>query len=87
MITTHEKLFSFFKYLSDFSFFLYACHQPWLLSPLKALSYKIIPLNGIGTFVQFIIPSMITIFLGTVIGIVLKKIFPPLFGVLNGGRK
>lgn len=83
----NEKLFSYLSYLSGFSFFLYAIHMPFFVNSISKISWKIIPLHGIGCLIQFIIPVVLTIIIGTSIGIALKKICPPLFSVLNGGRR
>lgn len=86
LIVENANLFSFFSYLSGFSFFLYAIHQPFLETALNKISYKIIPLHGIGCLVQFIVPCFICIFIGTGIGILLKKWIRPIFNLLNGSR-
>lgn len=86
-IIVKSKLFSVVEYLSGFSFFLYAIHAPFLVNSLNKISYRLIPLHGLGCLVQFILSPLITITLGTAIGIALKKICLPLFSLLNGGRK
>lgn len=85
-IIQNEKLFKITKYLAGYSFFLYAVHAPLIINCLNKVSYRIIPLTGIWCLVQFIIPSLLCIIIGTGIGIILSKIYPPLFRVLNGGR-
>lgn len=85
-IIKNEKLYNISRYLAGFSFFLYAIHAPLLINFLNKISYRIIPLTGIWCLVQFIIPCFLCIIIGTGIGIILSKICPPLFRVLNGGR-
>lgn len=87
LIITKPKLYTCSKYLADFSFFLYAIHMPFLVTVLEKISFRVIPLHGIGCLIQFILPAVITIIIGTAIGIVLKRICLPLFALLNGGRK
>lgn len=82
-----DSVYSVLKYLAGFSFFLYAIHAPFLVNFLNKLSFRVIPLHGIGCLVQFIVPPALTILIGTSIGIALKKICPALFSVLNGGRR
>lgn len=86
-IIAKPKVFSITEYLAGFSFFLYAIHAPFLVNLLNKISYRIISLHGLGCLLQFILPPLITIIIGTVIGIGLKKICFPLFVLLNGGRK
>lgn len=87
ILIKNEKLFANLNYLSGFSFFLYAIHMPFLVTSISKISWKIIPMHGIGCLIQFIIPVVLTIIIGTSIGILLKKVCPPLFVVLNGGRR
>jgi len=53
---------------------------------LVKISVKIIPLHGAWCLVQFLVPSMICVIVGTVIGIALKKYCSPVFRILNGSR-
>ncbi len=78
-----EKVYNTLKYLSGFSFFLYSVHWPFIINPLKAIVPRIISNNPL----QFFTIGIICIFIGTGIGIFIKKIFPFLFALLNGGRK
>ena len=85
-IIKNEKLFSLSKYLAGFSFFLYAIHTPFLGTSLNKISYRLIPLHGFGCLVQFIVPSLLCVAIGTAGGIALKKLCPPLYKVFNGSR-
>ncbi|QTQ14410.1 acyltransferase [Treponema parvum] len=82
----NQKLYSKLDYLSGFSFFLYAVHAPFLGTAINKISQKIIPLHGILTLVQFLAAGILTIILGTLYGMVLKTICPPIFAFLTGGR-
>lgn len=86
IIISNEKLFGIAEYLSGFTFFLFAIHNPFIEPVLNKLSYRIIPLHGIGCFVQFIIPPILTVIIGTTIGIICKRLLPHVFTILNGGR-
>ena len=83
----NQKLYSKLDYLSHFSFFLYAVHAPFLGTAINKISQRIIPLHGVLTLVQFLTAGVLTIVIGTLCGIVLKAICPPVFAVLIGGRK
>lgn len=85
-IVNRPRIFNYCNNLSVYSFFLYAIHQPWL-SPLKKISWKLIPLHGYLCLLQFILPSIITVMFGFLIGGFLKNLLPHLFELLNGGRK
>lgn len=86
-IIKREKLFRITSYLSAFSFFLYAIHTPFLGTSLNKISHRVIPLHDFWCLIQFILPVLLCIVIGTVIGILLKKICPPLFTVFNGSRR
>ena len=75
------------KKLAGYSFFLYAVHTPFLGTSINKISQRIIPLHGILCLVQFLLAAFLTIVFGTLFGILLNKVSPPLFRFLNGGRK
>lgn len=83
----NEKIFSVTKYLSKFSFFLYAIHTPLLMESIKTIWLKLFPMKTpfFVLFAYFGITILVILF-GTLAGIILKKICPPFFRVLNGGR-
>ena len=81
-----EKFYRLTEYLAGLSFFLYAVHTPFLGTAINKLSWKIIPLHGFGCLIQFAAAGALTVILGTLAGMVLKKLCPPLFGLLTGGR-
>lgn len=83
----NDKIYLKLNYLSGFSFFLYAVHTPFLGTAINKITQIIIPLHGILCLVQFLLAAFFTIVIGTLIGIILKKICSPLFCLLNGGRK
>ena len=85
-IVSKEKIYTIASYLAGFSFFLYAIHAPFLMACLNKISYRIIPLHGIGCLVQFVVPCVLCIAIGTGIGIFLKRFLPPIFKILNGSR-
>lgn len=86
LIIANEMLFDITNFLSGYSFFLYAIHEPFLMMTLVKISVKIIPLHGAWCLVQFFVPSIICIIMGTLIGIALKKYCSPIFKLLNGSR-
>ena len=84
----NEKIYNIANYLSGFSFFLYAIHMPLLSEYLKKLWIHFFPMkNGFFCLFEYLGVTILTVVIGTGIGIVLKKICPKLFILLNGGRK
>ena len=86
LIIQNEKANDFFVKISAYSFFIYAIHQPLLMSAITRLWNKLIPKNSITVAADFFLVSFATIFLSLLAGILLNKICPPLFALLNGGR-
>ncbi len=87
IIVNKEKLYAFCSYLSGFSFFLFAIHHPILNSTVSKLWIRFFPMkNTFFCLLQYFIPTILVILIGTSIGIAIKKVCPPLFRVLNGGR-
>ena len=83
-----NKIFEITKYLSDFSFFLYAIHMPVLNVLVQKVWLRFFPMkNTFFCLFQFFGSTIIIVIIGTYIGIFLRKICPPLFSLLNGGRK
>lgn len=85
-LISSEKLYKKLEYLSGISFFLYAFHEPFFLTSLKKISYKIIPMHGIWTLFQYLIPTLLCIFIGTLTGVLLRRFIPKLFSILTGNR-
>lgn len=87
VIVRKEKLYSFCSYLAGFSFFLFAIHSPLLNGYTSKLWIRFFPMkNTFWSLIQYFIPTFLTISIGTGVGIVIKKICPPVFRALNGGR-
>ena len=86
-IIARPRLFACTKWLASYSFFLYAIHAPFLDAMLNKVSMRTIPLHGVGCLVQFVLPCILCIVIGTGIGVLLKKLAPPLFTLLNGSRR
>ncbi len=87
IIAANEKLFAATKYLSGFSFWLFAIHMPFLLNCMQALWRKILPMtNTFFCMAEYFGVSVLVVAFGTWAGILLKKICPSLFALLNGGR-
>lgn len=87
-IIKNEKIYNIANYLSGFSFFLYAIHMPLLSEYLKKLWIHLFPMkNGFFCLFEYFGVTILIVVIGTGIGIVLKKICPKLFILLNGGRK
>ncbi len=87
VIVLNKKAFAAAKYLAGFSFWLFAIHMPFLLNCAQALWRKILPMtNTFFCMAEYFGVSVLVVAIGTGSGILLKKICPQLFRLLNGGR-
>ena len=87
VIVANKKAFAAAKYLAGFSFWLFAIHMPFLLLCVQVLWRKILPMtNTFFCMAEYFGVSVLVVAIGTGSGILLKKICPPLFRLLNGGR-
>ena len=87
VITAHEKLFALASYLSDFSFFLFAFHTPFLQRVILKAWISFFPMkNQFFCIFEYFGVNILTVLIGTGIGISLKKISPRFFGFITGGR-
>jgi fucose 4-O-acetylase-like acetyltransferase len=81
----NQNLYDILDRLKVHAFFVYALHGI-LEAILIKLSVLIIPMRQGWLLVQYFGVSIITIVLLVIMGMVLKKITPTLYGILTGGR-
>jgi len=82
-----QKLFAWAAYLAEFSFFLYAVHLWKLFDLFQDLWLRFFPLkNGFFCLFHYFCYTALVVAIGTGMGIALKKICPPVFKLLTGGR-
>lgn len=86
-ISKNQKTFNLAEKFSPFSFFLFAIHMPFLLACVQNLWLRFLPMkNPAFCLLEYFGANIVIAALGTLAGIILRKICPPLFSVLNGGR-
>lgn len=82
----NTKIYSKLEWLAPYSFFLYAVHMPFIGTAINKITQREIPLQGIYCFIQFLLASFLNLVIGTIIAIIIHKLFPRLFRILSGGR-
>lgn len=88
ILVSSEKIYSITENLSAYSFFLYAIHMPILLRTIQKLFFNYFTMkNTFYCLLEYFGVSFVTIFIGTLIGYLLKKFLSPVFLLLVGGRK
>ena len=87
-LVLNKRLYNLASYFAGYSFFLYAIHMPVLNESLRRVWLHYFPMkNAFFCLFEYFGVTILTIVIGTSIGILLKKVCPPLFVVLNGGRR
>ena len=87
LLINKEKVYNLCTYLAGYSFFLFAIHEPVLNNIISKVWIRFFPMkNTFYCLCQYFIPSIFTILIGTMIGIILRKLFPKLYMVLTGNR-
>ncbi len=87
-IVKSQKIFDLTEKLAPFSFFLFAVHMPLLLLCVQKVWLHFFPMkNTFFCLFEYFGVNVVVILIGTFLAFVLRKICPPLFCLLNGGRK
>jgi hypothetical protein len=81
----NQKLYALFAWLENYAFFVYAIHGI-LLTILTKLSVKIIPMHGGWILVQYFSVNITGLLLCLISAMAARKISPPLYAILTGGR-
>ena len=85
-IAEHEKAFALAARFARYSFFLFAIHM-FLLNNLHRIWLPLFPMeNAFFCLFEYFGVTLTAVALSCAAGAVLRKICPPLFSVLNGGR-
>ena len=88
LIERNERTFAAAEYLAPVLFWLFAVHNPLLNGFLVKLWLHFFPMTTPARcLAEYFGVNILTVVLGTASGLLLRKICPPLFSVLNGGRK
>jgi surface polysaccharide O-acyltransferase-like enzyme len=81
----NEKIYSLLNWLKGYAFWVYALHM-LLEAVLIKLSVLIIPMKEGWLLIQYFGVSIVTIILLIILGIILRKMSPKIYGILTGGR-
>lgn len=85
LLIKNEKIYNALAYLAKYSFFLYAVHIKILRSIIRTTWLKVFPMkNGFFCLFEYFGVTITIIVVGTVIGIILKKMCPKFFVLLSG---
>ena len=88
LIARNPGSFSLAEKFAPFSFFLFAIHMPLLLNCVQRVWLRLFPMkNGFFCLFEYFGVNITIILIGTITAAILRKVCPPLFSLLNGGRK
>ena len=85
VINQENLLFKYFYHSSNYSFFLFAFHEPLQVS-LKKIGFAILGKNEFVGLILYLIIPIIVFFISINIGKILQKMNPKVYGILTGGR-
>ena len=87
LFVQNEKFYKVTEYFAGISFFLYCAHYLFLFLNAQVFWINFFPMkNTFWCLAEYFVVWFIVAFVGTGVGILLRKICNPLFVVLNGGR-
>jgi len=81
----NERIYKRLEWLEKYAFFVYAVHGI-LLAIMQKLSVRIIPMRGGWLLLQYFGVSIIGIIIFVIMGMILRRLFPKIYGILTGGR-
>jgi hypothetical protein len=81
-----EKIFSKLSYFAGFSFWIYAAHKPFVISVIKRLHIKFLPMEGGWILLQFFGDAIVCVGLLMLLAVAIKKYCPKIWAILNGSR-
>ncbi len=81
----NESVYKRLASLEKYAFFVYAVHGI-LLAIMTKLSVKIIPMYEAWILLQYFSVNLLGIVIFVLCGIIFKKFFPKIYGILTGGR-
>lgn len=83
----NENVFKKLSALSAYSFWIYAAHAPFVVTSIKKLLSRAIPMHGVFILVQFFATAFLCTAFLMIFGFMLKKFLPGVFAFITGGRK
>ncbi len=83
----NENVFKKLSVLSAYSFWIYAAHAPFVVTSIKKLISRAIPMHGGFILIQFFATAFLCTTFLMIFGFLLKKILPGVFAFTTGGRK
>lgn len=86
IVCRNEKAYRILKYFAGFSFWLYATHDPFLITPIKKLWTRFLPINGFWLLAEYFGGVLLCVMISLAAGIALRRLAPKAFALLTGGR-
>ena len=80
-----ERAFAALKYLSQFTFWIFATHYE-IVAAIKKLWWKFMPLNGVSFFVEYFGGTALCVGICMGAALLVKRIAPKVYAVFTGGR-
>lgn len=85
-VCRNERVFAALKWLAGFSFWLYAAHDPFLMTPIKKLWVHWLPVEGYWMLLEYFGGAALCVGIALAAGVLVKKIAPGVFAFVTGSR-
>lgn len=82
---SNDSLFKKLAWLEKYAFFVFAIHG-MVLAIIQKLSVLIIPMYNGWLLLQYFGVTIVGIIFSIILGMIIKKLFPRVYGLLTGGR-
>jgi fucose 4-O-acetylase-like acetyltransferase len=79
------EAYSYLTYATSFTFFIYVFHEP-SLNVVRKLIVLLIAKNSLGYLMSYILSPWVFFLIGTIVGLIVKKIMPKVYSYAAGGR-
>ncbi len=86
-LSKNEAVFNKLSALSAYSFWIYAAHAPFVVTSIKKLISRALPMHGAFILVQFFATAFLCTVCLMIFGFLLKKFLPGVFAFTTGRRK
>ena len=87
VLSKNKSVYKKLSALSVFSFWIYAAHAPFVVTAIKKLIVRVVPMHGIFILIQFFLTALLCVAFLMSLGLPTHKFFPVFFSFITGGRK
>ena len=84
-VINNIRLYKILAWQEKYQFFVYAIHGI-IISQLQKVYIRMVPLTGVFILLGYFFMILFGVIISLISGIIFKKLFPKIYGILTGGR-